>query len=100
MGISMCNLFDQKKVFDELTSVCQWCRLPCVCGRAAVVAVEEKAGSSCINGSGGDRWSRERQSRESGGDLENFGMKNKMTRCGLIFIGSKILEAVLNQNRC
>jgi hypothetical protein len=38
--------------------------------------------------------------RESSGDLESFGMKNKTTRGELIFICSKISEAVLNQNHC
>jgi hypothetical protein len=33
---------------------------------------------------------------ESGVDLESFGMKSKMTRGGLLFIGSKISAAVLN----
>jgi hypothetical protein len=42
---------------------------------------------------------RERE-RESGGDLESFGIKNEMTWGGLIFISSKISEVVLNQNRC
>jgi hypothetical protein len=37
---------------------------------------------------------------ESGGDLESFGMKSEMTWGGLLFIGSKISTAVLNQNRC
>jgi hypothetical protein len=34
--------------------------------------------------------------RESGGDLEYFGMKREITWDGLIFIGSKISEAILN----
>jgi hypothetical protein len=38
--------------------------------------------------------------RESAGDLESFVMKNEMIQGGLIFIGSKISEAILNQNRC
>jgi hypothetical protein len=41
--------------------------------------------------SGGGLRSRER----GGGDLESFGMKNKMTRSGLLFIGSKISITVL-----
>jgi hypothetical protein len=68
---------------------------------------EEEAGSSDVDGCGGDRHEqhqrrrrREQQSRESSGDLESFGMKNEMTQGGLIFIGLKISEAVLNQNRC
>jgi hypothetical protein len=32
---------------------------------------------------------------ESDGDLESFGMKSEMTRGGLLFIGSKILEVIL-----
>jgi hypothetical protein len=32
---------------------------------------------------------------ESGGDIESFGMKSKMTRGGLLFIGSKISAMVL-----
>jgi hypothetical protein len=33
---------------------------------------------------------------ESGRDLESFRMKSKMTRGGLLFIGSKISEVILN----
>jgi hypothetical protein len=33
---------------------------------------------------------------ESGGDLTSFGMKNEMTRSGLLFIGWNISAAVLN----
>ncbi len=55
---------------------------------------------SDVDGGGGDRQSRERRSRESGGDLESFGMKSKIIRGRLIFIGSIISEAVLNQNCC
>jgi hypothetical protein len=33
---------------------------------------------------------------ESGGDLDSFRIKSKMTRGGLLFIGSKISAAVLN----
>jgi hypothetical protein len=57
-----CNLFDQKKVFGELSSVCQQRRLPCTCGRAAA-AVEEEAGSSGVDGGGGDRHKRRRRRR-------------------------------------
>jgi hypothetical protein len=32
---------------------------------------------------------------ESDGDLESFGMKNEMTRGGLLFISSKTSAAVL-----
>jgi hypothetical protein len=32
--------------------------------------------------------------------LESFRMKSERTQGGLIFIGSKISEAVLNQNCC
>jgi hypothetical protein len=42
---------------------------------------------------------RERE-RERCGDLESFKIKSEMTRGWPIFIGSKISEAVLNQNRC
>jgi hypothetical protein len=91
-----CNLFDPKKVFDELTTVYRRRRLPCMCGRAAATA-EEEAGSSSVDS--GDR-SRERQSRESTGNFESFGMKSEAIRGQLIFIGFKISEAVLNQNCC
>jgi hypothetical protein len=67
--------------------------------QAASTAVEE-IGSSGVDGGGGDRRSREQQSRESGGDLDSFGMKSKMIRGGLLFIGSKIAATVLNQNHC
>jgi hypothetical protein len=33
---------------------------------------------------------------ESGRDLESFRIKSKMTRGGLLFIGSKISEVILN----
>jgi hypothetical protein len=46
----------------------------------------KEIGSSDVNGDGG----------ESGVDLESFGMKSKMTRGGLLFIGSKILAMVFN----
>jgi hypothetical protein len=49
---------------------------------------EEEAG---VDGGKGDR-----RSRECGGDLESFGMKNEMTRDELLFIGSKLSVAVLN----
>jgi hypothetical protein len=71
------NLFDQKKVFSKLTSVCRWRRLPCTRGRVAVAEEEEadssasmaveETGMSGVDGGGGDRQSRERRSRESGG---------------------------------
>jgi hypothetical protein len=52
---------DQKKIFGELTSVCRRRRLPCARGRVASVAVEEEeAGSSGIDGGGGDRLVRRR----------------------------------------
>jgi hypothetical protein len=58
--------------------------------------VEEEIGSSSVDGdrveSSGDL--------ESDGDLESFRMKNKMTRDGLLFIGSKISAAVLKYNCC
>jgi hypothetical protein len=38
----------------------------------------------------------DRVERESGGDLEIFGMRSETTRGCLIFIGSKISEVVLN----
>jgi hypothetical protein len=38
--------------------------------------------------------------KESSGDLESFGMKSKMARGRLLFIGSKISATVLNWNRC
>jgi hypothetical protein len=60
---------------------------------------EEEAGSSGIDG-GGDRWSREQRSRQSGGDLKSFGIKSKTTRGELLFIGSKISATILNQNCC
>jgi hypothetical protein len=62
--------------------------------------VVEETGSSGVDGGRGDRWSRERQSRESDGNLESFGMKSEMTRGRLLFIGWKISPSVLNQNRC
>jgi hypothetical protein len=69
--------------------------------RATSTMVEETDTSS-IDGGGCGRRSRERWSREreSDRDLESFEMKRETTRGGLIFIGSKISEAVLNQNRC
>jgi hypothetical protein len=60
--------------------------------RAASTAVEE-TDMSGVDGVGGDWRSRE---RESGGDLESFGMESETIRGGLIFIGSKISEAILN----
>jgi hypothetical protein len=60
----------------------------------------EETGMSDVDGGGGDRQSRERRSRESGGDLESFWMKSEIIRGRLIFIGSIISEAVLNQNCC
>jgi hypothetical protein len=65
----------------------------------ALTAAEE-TGSCDVDGSGGDRRSRERQSRESDIDLESFVMKNETVWDGLLFIGSKISAVVLNQNRC
>jgi hypothetical protein len=59
--------------------------------QAASTAVEE-IGTSGVDSGGGDWRSRE---RESGSDLESFGMKSEMTRGMLIFIGLKISEAVL-----
>jgi hypothetical protein len=53
---------------------------------------EEEAG---VDGGKGDR-----RSRECGGDLESFGMKNEMTRDELLFIGSKLSVAVLNYSCC
>jgi hypothetical protein len=63
----------------------------------AAVAEEE----ADVDGGGGDRQSAASTvvvatgRVESGGDLESFGMKSKMTRGGLLFIGSKILVPVL-----
>jgi hypothetical protein len=65
-----------------------------VCGRAT--AAEEGAGSSGVDGG----VESDGVERESSGDLESFRMKSEMTRGGLIFIGSKISKAVLNQNCC
>jgi hypothetical protein len=48
-----CNLFNQKKVFDRLTSVCRRQRLPCTCGREAA-GEEEDASSSDVDNGGGD----------------------------------------------
>jgi hypothetical protein len=53
----ICSI-DQKKVFDELTSVCRRRRLPLVHDRPAVA--EEEAGSSGIDGGGADRLDRRR----------------------------------------
>jgi hypothetical protein len=58
------------------------------------LTVAEEIGSSGVDGGGGDWQSREQRSRESGGDLESFGMKSETTRGGLLFIGSKISAAV------
>jgi hypothetical protein len=69
-----------------------------------VAVVEEEAD---VDGSSGNRQSaastaaaaidRVEGSKdlESSGDLESFGIKSKMTRGGLLFIGSKISAAVL-----
>jgi hypothetical protein len=56
---------------------------------ADVEAATEETGSSGVDGSGGDRWSREWQ------DLESFGIKSETTRGGLLFIVLKISAAVL-----
>jgi hypothetical protein len=65
LGVPVADSFiysiDQKKVFGEFTSVCQWRRFPCACGRAAAVT-EEEAGSS---GRGGQLERRRRQRRRS-----------------------------------
>jgi hypothetical protein len=57
---------------------------------------QEEAG---INDGSGDRRSRERRVEsdgvESDEDLESFGMKNKTTWDGVLFIGSKLSAAVL-----
>jgi hypothetical protein len=70
-----------------------------------VVAVVEE--ESDVDGSSGNRQSaastaaaaidRVEGSKdlESSGDLESFGIKSKMTRGGLLFIGSKISAAIL-----
>jgi hypothetical protein len=69
-----------------------------------VAVVEEEAD---VDGSSGNRQSaastaaaaidRVEGSKdlESSGDLESFGIKSKMTRGGLLFIGSKISAAIL-----
>jgi hypothetical protein len=48
---------DQKKVYGELTSVCQWWRFLCARGRA-MAAVEDEADSSGIDDGRGDRVKR------------------------------------------
>jgi hypothetical protein len=54
-----------------------------------------------VDGGGGDRQSAMSMTAvvtdkvESGGDLESFVMKNKMTRGGLLFIDSKISAVAL-----
>jgi hypothetical protein len=54
-----------------------------------------------VDGGGGDRQSAMSMTAvvtdkvESGGDLESFGMKNKTTRGGLLFIDSKISAVAL-----
>jgi hypothetical protein len=66
------------------------------------VAVAE--GGRRRSGGGGDRFERRidgggvenNEDLESGGDLDNFGMKSKTTWGGLLFIGLKISAAVLN----
>jgi hypothetical protein len=63
---------------------CWWRRL----ARAASMATEETSGVES------DRLERERWG------FDCFGMKSETTRGGLIFIGSKISEAILNQNHC
>jgi hypothetical protein len=63
--------------------------------RAASTVVEEIGMSGVDGGVESDG-----VERESSGDLESFRMKREMTRGGLIFIGSKISKAVLNQNCC
>jgi hypothetical protein len=58
------HLFDQKKIFDELTSMWWRQRFPCGRSRAAatteeeasVEAAAEEIGSSDIDGGGGERW--------------------------------------------
>jgi hypothetical protein len=68
------------------------------------VAVVEGGGGRRRSGGGGDHNSTDvdgdgvesGRNLESNGYLESFGMKNEMTRGGLLFIGSKISEAVLN----
>jgi hypothetical protein len=51
-------------------------------GRAAATAVEETDGV------------------ERDGDLESFAMKSKIPRDGLLFIGSKLSEAIVVKNHC
>jgi hypothetical protein len=51
---------DEKKVFGELTSMCQRRRFPCTRGRAAAAVEEEEAGSSGVNGGEGDRLEQRR----------------------------------------
>jgi hypothetical protein len=71
---------------------------------------EEETGVDGGGGAGGGwrrkrRWCRRRLAStmavaiggvESGGDLECFGMQSKITWGGLLFIDSKILEAILD----
>jgi hypothetical protein len=52
----------KRRFFGELTSVCQWWRLPCTWGRVAAAA-EEKAGSSGVDGGRGYRLERWRWQR-------------------------------------
>jgi hypothetical protein len=63
-----------------------------MCARVrAVVAAGEEVGSSGIDDGGGDRQSRE---RAHDGDLESE-IKSETIRDGLLFICSKLLEAIL-----
>jgi hypothetical protein len=55
----------------------------------------EDTDSSDVNDERGERWSR-----ESGRDSESFRMKSETARNRLLFIGSKISSAVLNQSCC
>jgi hypothetical protein len=65
-------------------------KLVCTCGRATTVV--EKTDSSSVDGSSGDRRSRQRQR------LIEFCDKKEMARDRLLFIGSKLSAAVLNYN--
>jgi hypothetical protein len=64
-SIHSSTLSDKIRVFGELTSMCRRQRLLCACGREAAVVAEEEAGSSGVDGCGGDwhKWHRQRQRR-------------------------------------
>jgi hypothetical protein len=77
----------QKKVFGQpyLSVWRQWRE-----EEAGIATAADETGLSGVDGGGGDRQSRVRWG------VREFVMKSKMTRGGLLFIGSKISARVLN----